>query len=137
VVLAESGLLPSQQQALANSLARAFPPGDARGEMAVILGGTAVNLACLELGLARFDPLAAEGARLPVDCARRWAERLAALPMADRLRLPIEPERAAILPEGLLCLAAAVERLEPISLRVSGRGLRYGLARSLLQKNQH
>jgi exopolyphosphatase/guanosine-5'-triphosphate,3'-diphosphate pyrophosphatase len=137
VVLAESGLPLAQQQALASSLAKAFPPGDARGETAVILGGTAVNLACLELGLARFDPQAAEGARLPPDSARRWAGQLAALPAAERLRLPIEPERAAILPEGLFCLAAAVERLEPFSLRVSGRGLRYGLARALLQKNPH
>lgn len=137
VVLAESGVPLAEQQTLAISLAKAFPPGDARGETAVILGGTAVNLACLELGLARFDPLAAEGARLPPDSARRWAGRLAALPPAERLRLPIEPERAAILPQGLLCLAAAVERLEPFSLRVSGRGLRYGLARTLLQKNPH
>lgn len=136
VVLSESELGWPEKCALAASLARSFPPADARHAPAVVLGGTALNLACLELGLPRFDPLSSEGALLAPGSARTWAERLAALSQKERLALPIEPDRARILPEGLLCLAAAVERLEPISLRASGRGLRYGLARDLLQKNK-
>ena len=136
VVLAECGLGWPEKAALAASLARSFPEQDARGVLAVGLGGTAVNLACLEQGLAAFDPQQAEGVVLEPAAARRWAERLAGLTLPERLRLPIEPERASILPEGLLCLAAALERLKPGALRVSGRGLRYGVARGLLEKNR-
>lgn len=132
VVLAEAGLDRSGQWQLARSLARSFPAADARSLAAVILGGTAVNLACLELALPRFDPVAVEGAQLEPGAAERWAHTLAGLSLEQRLALPIERERASILPEGLICLAAAVERLEPARLWVSGRGLRYGLARKYL-----
>jgi exopolyphosphatase/guanosine-5'-triphosphate,3'-diphosphate pyrophosphatase len=114
-----------------------FPAGLARAEGAgqrdlVCLGGTASNLACLELGLPRFDPARAEGARVTADGARAAAERLQALSLDERLALPIEASRAAILPAGLACVAGALERLGAETARVSGRGLRYGVARELL-----
>jgi exopolyphosphatase / guanosine-5'-triphosphate,3'-diphosphate pyrophosphatase len=115
----------------ARAAAAAFPARAAEGEECVLLGGTAVNLGCLEQGLDRFDHLRAEGLRIELGAARRWAERLAALPLERRSALPLEPERAAILPAGLACAAAALERLAPAGLRVSGRGLRYGVLRDL------
>jgi exopolyphosphatase/guanosine-5'-triphosphate,3'-diphosphate pyrophosphatase len=115
----------------ARAAAEGFPARAAAGEECVLLGGTAVNLACLEQGFERFDHLRAEGVRLDLESARRWAERLAALPLERRSALPLEPERAAILPAGLACAAAALERLAPAGLRVSGRGLRYGVLREL------
>jgi exopolyphosphatase/guanosine-5'-triphosphate,3'-diphosphate pyrophosphatase len=103
----------------------------------VLLGGTALNLGCLELGLERFDHLRAEGLRVELGSAWRWAERLAALPLAGRMALPLEPERAAILPAGLACAAAALERLAPAGLRVSGRGLRFGVLRELAGRREN
>lgn len=108
-----------------------FPAHGAQGETCVLLGGTAVNLACLVLGLPRFDHQLAEGAQIPTEEAQAWAERLQALPEDQRCSFPIERERAAILPAGLACVAAALERLGPASVRASGRGLRFGLLRAL------
>jgi len=98
----------------------------------VCLGGTAGNLACLDQRLARHDPTRAEGHRFAAPAALRQAERLAGLDLASRRALAIEPERAATLPAGLLCLHAALERVGAGEARASGRGLRYGLARELL-----
>ena len=56
------------------------------------------------------------------------AERLCALPLEQRLRLPgMHPQRADVLPAGALVLLAALEQLGAAGCRVSDRGLRWGL----------
>lgn len=99
--------------------------------LVIVLGGTGANLACLELALEGFDPLAGEGREFDVHKVPVWAERLRRLDAAARLRLPIERERASILPAGLACLAGALAALGASRLRVTGRGLRYGVLREL------
>lgn len=116
----------------AREAARAFPADVARDRPVVCLGGTGVNLACLALGLERFDHERGEGASFPADRAAHFAARLASLPLAERRKLPIEADRATILPAGLSALAATAERLGAKSFRVTGRGLRFGVARELL-----
>ena len=113
----------------------AFPAGLAEPSDAevCVLGGTAVNLACLELALPAFDPRVVEGHVIAASSARRHAQALAALGLEARKKFPIEADRAEILPAGLACLAAALERLGAGRARVSGRGLRYGVARELLR----
>ena len=124
-----AGLLEAARAACA-----VFPESDASGEALVLLGGSAVNLAAREGGFERFDPRRAEGRAIDAASAGRWAADLAALPLEQRLRLPIERERASILPAGLACAAAALERVRPASVRVSGRGLRYGVLRDLIAR---
>ncbi|MBK7645546.1 MAG: hypothetical protein IPJ19_21355 [Planctomycetes bacterium] len=136
VVLAESFPRAEDFDALlatARRAAQALPEAGAAGETCVLLGGTAINLACLESGLERFDHAAVEGSRVRPEAAERWAERLARLPLERRLELPIERERASILHAGLACAAAALERVRPAEVRVSGRGLRFGLLRELFE----
>jgi exopolyphosphatase/guanosine-5'-triphosphate,3'-diphosphate pyrophosphatase len=116
----------------AGDAARELPAGLARDRAVVVLGGTGVNLACLALGLARFDHERAEGTMVAAVAARRWALELAPLTVEARRRYPIEPERAVILPAGISLLAAVLERLAGKSMRVTGRGLRFGVARELL-----
>ncbi len=116
-----------------------FPAGAARREPraeVVGLGGSALNLAALELGLQRFDHRVTEGARVPASSALRWAERLFALETSARARLPIEATRAGILPCGLVCLGAVLERIGAAEVRLSGRGLRFGVLQELLSGAQ-
>jgi exopolyphosphatase/guanosine-5'-triphosphate,3'-diphosphate pyrophosphatase len=110
-----------------------FPAGAVSRAAAplTVLGGTAANLACVESQLERFDPHAVEGWKLAARSAAEWAERLRRLDLARRLELPIEAERAAILPAGLACLAGVLARLGADEIRVTGRGLRYALLREL------
>ena len=115
---------------------RDFPFGLARGAPEVVcLGGTASNLACLDLKLGRFDPGRAEGHRVPASAAREWALRLNNLTLRQRRFLPIEADRAEILPAGLACIANALAHLQAATARVSGKGIRYGVARALLLKS--
>lgn len=119
----------------ANFAALAFEASPARGTEAVVLGGSALNLGALVLGLPHFDHVRAEGARVSAEDALTWAERLARVPAASRVRWPIEPARAEILPAGLVCVAAALERSGCAEARVSGRGLRFGLLADALSEN--
>ncbi|MEE8469252.1 MAG: hypothetical protein V3T22_12400 [Planctomycetota bacterium] len=118
--------------AAAREAAARFPAAASRGHRTVLLGGTATNLACLELGLPAFDPAAVEGAQVPAHSAANWADELAGRPLAARQTLPIEADRVEILPAGLACLAACLEQLQALDVRVSGRGLRYAVLREIL-----
>jgi exopolyphosphatase/guanosine-5'-triphosphate,3'-diphosphate pyrophosphatase len=112
----------------AREAARGFPEGLCRGggELCLI-GGSASNLACLDLGLESFDPRLAEGRVLGPASAWRWARRLAELDLEARRDLGIEPDRARTLPAALVGLGAMLERLGAREARVTGRGLRHGL----------
>lgn len=112
---------------------RGLPRGAATQDegRAIVLGGTGANLACLELGLEHFDPGAGEGREFDTQKVPLWADRMRKLDGPARSRLPIETERAAILPAGLACLAGALSVLGADRMRVTGRGLRFGLLREL------
>lgn len=123
------------RQALERALGTERPASGAAARSIVVLGGTAANLACLELGLARFEPQLSEGRPLTRAGAAHWSQVLRARTLAERCQLPIELSRAAILPAGLLCLELALEAFGANAARASGRGLRYGLAWNLLRSN--
>lgn len=122
--------------AAARTACERFPAdaGRAPGGEVVVLGGSAQNLAALVLGLERFDHERAEGAHATAADAFTWAERLARVEPAERLRWPIEPARAEILPAGLVCIGATLERIGRERARLSGRGLRFGLLQGALSE---
>lgn len=99
----------------------------------VALGGTATNLASLALGLEHFDHLAVEGATIATSQAAFWGAHLDGLTLEERCQLPIEPGRAAVLPAGFACMAAALEAFGPETFGITGRGLRYGFLSALLE----
>lgn len=115
----------------AQAQAEHFPRGIAAGRPVVAVGGTGVNLACLQAKLTRFDPHAVEGAELDAHSVAALARDLASLSLDERRALPIEAERAEVLPAGLACLAATLEQLSASRFRITGRGLRYGVIRDL------
>jgi len=100
----------------------------------VLLGGSAANLACLEKKLARFEPAQVQGTRVRSAAVRAWAGRLLELTIEQRLHLPIENDRAQILPAGLVCLALALERIGARHALISSFGLRHGVALELLRR---
>lgn len=91
-------------------------------------GGTATALAALELGLARYDPAAVDGLELDVKAVHRWISRLRPLAVAGKRALVrIDPDRADILEAGLMILSAVMEYISCPRVRVSDRGLRFGI----------
>lgn len=92
------------------------------------VAGTIVTLAQWHLGLTAFDAAKIDGALLTRGDVHRMVEELKWRSVAERKLLTgVEPGRADVLLAGAIILWRAMERLEFPELRVSTRGLRYGV----------
>ncbi len=94
----------------------------------VATAGTPTTLAALDLGLGAYDPARVQGHRLTLLAVDRLTTRLAALPVAERARLPgLEPGRADVIVPGAIVLAAVLAGLALPAAVVSDAGLREGI----------
>ena len=108
-------------------------PTLAEGTEVTAVAGTATTLAALELALDPYDPARVEGYQLGAASLERWIARLAALSVPERRRLPgLESGRADVIVAGLVILAGVLVRVGAAEFRVSGLGLRHGVALRLL-----
>ena len=129
-------------QAFADQLLTTFPLSDfAQGSDAgltiVGIGGTAVNLASMTRGLPEPDPDAVHGMTLSAEDAENVLHRLLSLPLAARRQLPgLEPERADVLPAGVLLLSRLLAYAHADRFTVSARGLRFGLLAEAAKKTR-
>ena len=98
-------------------------------EAAVGVAATITTLAALDLGLGVYDRAQVHGHVLTRERARAQVERLAALPLEERRRVPtLEPERAPVIVAGGAILLAILDRYGLESIRVSERDLLDGAA---------
>jgi exopolyphosphatase/guanosine-5'-triphosphate,3'-diphosphate pyrophosphatase len=99
----------------------------AAGKVQIVgTGGTASILGAMTLGLVKFDRDALDGAVLTRCQVAEWLERLWALRLDARRRLPgLPPERADVILPGVLIYDSVMGRFGFDSLRVTTRGLRY------------
>jgi exopolyphosphatase/guanosine-5'-triphosphate,3'-diphosphate pyrophosphatase len=96
---------------------------------AVGVAGTVTTLAALDLGLQEYDRDRVHEHRLGRERARAQLERLAALPLEERRRVPaLEPERAPVIVAGGAILLAVLERYDLDEIRVSERDILDGIA---------
>jgi exopolyphosphatase/guanosine-5'-triphosphate,3'-diphosphate pyrophosphatase len=108
----------------ARELLPALIPEDAVGVAATI-----TTLAALDLGLDEYDRARVHGHVLTRDGARTQLERLAALPLEERRRVPaLDPERAPVIVAGGAILLAILDAYGLESIRVSERDLLDGAA---------
>ena len=108
-------------------LAARLPTASAR---AVAVAGTPTTLVALELGQP-FNSDLINDYYLSGERIRYWIERLAALDLEQRGRLPgLEPKRADIIVAGAIILAEAMRALQAEGVSVSTRGVRYGVAKA-------
>lgn len=97
----------------------------------IAVGGTPTTLAALDQGQP-FEADRVDGYVLPIGRLRHWVQRLASLSIEERQQLSgLEPKRADVIAAGSLVLMIANQSFNAKELRVSVKGLRYGLARSL------
>ncbi len=112
--------------------ALAAAPALALGERLVGVAGTVTSLAALSLGVAPYDGARVHGARLGRAELERLTRELAALPLAERRRLPaLDPKRADVIVGGAVLVEEVVAWAHADELVVSDRGVRWGLARRL------
>lgn len=125
--------------AVARSLARgAFaelaedPSRTGGGATVVGVAGTVTTLAAMVQGLTTYDPARVHGASLDRTTLEAAIARLAGATVAERASFPgVEPKRADVLLGGALVVEAALAALGHDRLRVSDRGVRWGLAEAL------
>lgn len=116
-------------------LAREIPARiiEARPPALVGTGGTVTTLAALDLGLPAYDASRVQGHTLARGAVERLLNRLGALAVAERARLPcLEPGRADVIIPGIAICLAVMDRLGYGSLVVSDRGLREGILCEIL-----
>lgn len=92
----------------------------------VASGGTAANLAGMEQGA--LDPQRIHAVTLPVERIWERVHSLAALSLEARKQVPgLEPARADVIVAGALIQWGCAQHFGCTSIRISARGLRYGL----------
>ena len=96
------------------------------------IAGTVTTLAAISFGLVRYDSARIHGSTMTADEVRAVVDRLAALPLEERKRVPgLEPERADVIVAGGLLVLATLDALGSSTMRVSDRGVRWGVAQEL------
>ena len=98
-------------------------------QAAIGVAGTITTLAALDLGLPEYDRKRVHGHLLTRDGARAQLERLAALPLDERRRVPaLEPERTPVIVAGGAILVAILDAYGLEGITASERGLLQGAA---------
>jgi exopolyphosphatase/guanosine-5'-triphosphate,3'-diphosphate pyrophosphatase len=98
-------------------------------EHAVGVAATITSLAALDLGLDEYDRTRVHGHVLTRDAARAQLERLAALLLEERRRVPaLDSDRAPVIVAGAAILVAILDEYGLESIRVGERDLLDGAA---------
>jgi exopolyphosphatase/guanosine-5'-triphosphate,3'-diphosphate pyrophosphatase len=121
---------PSELGAVRSALRKAFKdlPKATPGAVLVGIAGTVTTIFSVHAGLATWDPERVHGAQMSRAEVEATVARLAALPTAKRRAVPgLQPRRADVIVAGGLVLEGVMKALGLETLRVSDRGLRWGL----------
>ncbi|HLF14412.1 MAG TPA: Ppx/GppA phosphatase family protein [Bacteroidota bacterium] len=122
-----AGEIATARAWIVEELARIVNPGF--GDCTLIaVAGTATTLAGLHLGLPEFNPAKIDGCRIPAGAVRAMASRLFSMNAgAIRALSTMTAGREDILAAGALILSTIVDHFGVREIRVSTRGLRYGI----------
>ena len=94
------------------------------------------TLAAISLKLQTYDAARVHGLTIATSELARVAKELAALPLAERSKLPgLEPKRADVIVAGGHIALAFLEHVGAREVIVSDRGVRWGLAEQLLARS--
>ncbi len=98
--------------------------------------GTVTTLASLHLDLPRYDRQAIDGLIVPSASMRAISQRLSAMPLAARQKLPcIGAERADLVVAGCAILESILDIWPAERLGVADRGIREGILRGLMDRD--
>jgi exopolyphosphatase / guanosine-5'-triphosphate,3'-diphosphate pyrophosphatase len=108
-----------------------FPPA---GATLVGVAGTVTSLAAMAESLASYDPLRVHGYRLSRAALASQIARLAGATQAERERMVgLDPRRADVILAGALILEGLATASGALEVRVSDRGIRWGLLHELAE----
>jgi exopolyphosphatase/guanosine-5'-triphosphate,3'-diphosphate pyrophosphatase len=105
-------------------------PGAAASH-AIAVAGTPTSLAAVDQKLEPYDPSRVHGYRLGMRQVQRMLSRLAAMPLAERLRVPgLHPGRAPTIVAGIVILVQVMRAFGFEEIEVSERDILHGSALS-------
>lgn len=128
---------PEECQAIAREIDAALAtvpwPTSASGALLVGVAGTVTSLAAMSLKLATYDPARVHGFDLSSAALDAEIARLAGATQAQRERIVgLDPRRADVILAGALILARIARAASAHAVRVSDRGIRWGLLHEAL-----
>jgi exopolyphosphatase/guanosine-5'-triphosphate,3'-diphosphate pyrophosphatase len=98
------------------------------------IAGTMTTLAAVSLGLVPYDGARVHGHVMLRREIEQTVRDLALLPVSERRQVPgLEPKRADVIVAGGVIALALLDRLGINRVRISDRGVRWGLAEELAQ----
>ena len=96
------------------------------------IAGTVTTLAAVSLGLAPYDGKRVHGHVMARDEVAQVVDRLAGLPLVVRAGVAgMEPKRADVILAGGAIVLSLLDRWSATAVRVSDRGVRWGLAEEI------
>jgi exopolyphosphatase / guanosine-5'-triphosphate,3'-diphosphate pyrophosphatase len=125
---------PTEQSAIIGAVREAFHevPKLKRGQTPVGIAGTMTTLAAVSLRLPSYDGARVHGYTMSRAELARVVGELASFPIAERRAVAgMEPKRADVIVAGGLIALALLEHWDAREVRVSDRGVRWGLAEEL------
>jgi exopolyphosphatase / guanosine-5'-triphosphate,3'-diphosphate pyrophosphatase len=125
----------TERAALLDATRRAFAnvPRLPNSAAPVGVAGTMTTLAAVSIGLSAYDGARVHGHMMSLQELQRVIERLASLDLEARMRVPgMEPKRADVIVAGGMVALALLEHWAATAVRISDRGVRWGLAEELL-----
>lgn len=110
-------------------------PAPLPGARLVGVAGTVTTLAAIALSLDVYSSEQVHGYVLQRDELERVANHLGEIPLSERLKIPgLEPQRADVIVVGAEIVRRIMRWANARELVVSDRGVRFGLAESLVQR---
>jgi exopolyphosphatase/guanosine-5'-triphosphate,3'-diphosphate pyrophosphatase len=105
-----------------------------RGHVQLVgVAGTATSLAAMAQDLASYDPARVHGYRLGTDVLGRQIDRLRRATQREREQMPgLDPRRADVILAGALILDRIARAAGVSEIRVSDRGIRWGLLHEVI-----
>jgi exopolyphosphatase/guanosine-5'-triphosphate,3'-diphosphate pyrophosphatase len=97
------------------------------------VAGTMATLAAVSLGLVWYDSSRVHGHEMALAELKNVVERLGSMRLEERCRVPgMEPKRADVIVAGGIIALSVLDHWGATRVRISDRGVRWGLAEELL-----
>ena len=125
---------PSELEALRASVSEvlAAVPKLARSGPPIGIAGTVTTLAAVSMGLSPYDGAKVHGFTMSRELVAKVIRDLAAMPQAERRNVRgLEPKRADVIVAGGYVALGVLDALGADAMRISDRGVRWGLADTL------
>jgi exopolyphosphatase / guanosine-5'-triphosphate,3'-diphosphate pyrophosphatase len=126
---------PLEMAAATSAAEAAFAgvPDLARDSAPIGIAGTITTLAALSVGMASYDGSRVHGMTMSFPEVERIVLELSHRPLAERRHMAgLHPGRADVIVAGGIVVLAVLRRLGASAMRVSDRGLRWGLAEEVV-----